>query len=117
MLGVVTDVSSGASVEALRDEALERVRQGPHPLQQRRCRRLAAPDGIWGATVKDWQWALGVNLWGVIHGIRTFVPLMMEHGEGAIVNTASAAGSCPAPAVQRDQARRRGADRGAVTKA
>ena len=48
---------------------------------------------IWEHTVADWQWVLNVNLWGVIHGIRCFVPRMIEGGdEGHIVNTASVAG-------------------------
>jgi short-subunit dehydrogenase len=48
---------------------------------------------LWEHTVKDWEWLLGVNLWGVIHGIRTFVPTMIRQGtECHIVNTASAAG-------------------------
>jgi len=48
---------------------------------------------IWEHSVKDWQWVLGVNLWGVIHGVRCFVPRMIELGdEGHIINTASVAG-------------------------
>src|SRR5438093_13165653 len=52
---------------------------------------------IWGgletATHRDWQWVLGVNLWGVIHGIEAFVPRMIaQHEPGHIVNTASMAG-------------------------
>ena len=48
---------------------------------------------LWEHTVKDWEWLLGVNLWGVIHGIRTFVPIMLRQGDEChIVNTASAAG-------------------------
>ena len=44
-------------------------------------------------TLDDWQWVLGVNLWGVIHGVRTFVPIMRKQGtEAHIVNTASIAG-------------------------
>ncbi len=43
-------------------------------------------------TVEDWQWVLDVDLWGVIHGVRTFVPHLLEHGDGHIVNTASQAG-------------------------
>ena len=43
-------------------------------------------------TVEDWYWVLDVDLWGVIHGIRTFVPHLLEHGDGHIVNTASQAG-------------------------
>ena len=53
---------------------------------------------IWENTVKDWQWVLGVNLWGVIHGIRLFTPMMLDAAakdpswQGHIVNTASMAG-------------------------
>ena len=53
---------------------------------------------IWENTVKDWEWVLGVNLWGVIHGIRLFTPMMLEAAakdpawQGHIVNTASMAG-------------------------
>ncbi|MFZ2294270.1 MAG: SDR family oxidoreductase [Polaromonas sp.] len=53
---------------------------------------------IWENTVKDWEWVLGVNLWGVIHGVRLFTPMMLEAAkkdpawQGHIVNTASMAG-------------------------
>jgi NADP-dependent 3-hydroxy acid dehydrogenase YdfG len=48
---------------------------------------------IWENTIADWEWVLGVNLWGVIHGVRCFVPRMIAGGdEGHIVNTASVAG-------------------------
>lgn len=52
---------------------------------------------VWESTVKDWEWILGVNLWGVIHGVRVFTPLLMAHGEEAhLINTASVAGLvCP----------------------
>jgi len=43
-------------------------------------------------TVEDWQWVLDVDLWGVIHGVRTFVPHLLAHGDGHIVNTASQSG-------------------------
>jgi NAD(P)-dependent dehydrogenase (short-subunit alcohol dehydrogenase family) len=47
----------------------------------------------WESTLADWQWVLGVNLWGVIHGIHFFVPLMIKQGtECHIINTASSAG-------------------------
>jgi NAD(P)-dependent dehydrogenase (short-subunit alcohol dehydrogenase family) len=48
-------------------------------------------------TTADWEWVLGVNLWGVIHGVRAFLPLLVEQGEGHIVNTASMAGLTTAP--------------------
>lgn len=58
---------------------------------------------IWENSVADWEWVLGVNLWGVIHGVRIFTPLMLECAkkeadyEGHIVNTASMAGLLNAP--------------------
>lgn len=51
----------------------------------------------WENSVDDWRWILGVNLWGVIHGVRAFTPRLIAQGEGHIVNTASVAGIiCPA---------------------
>jgi NAD(P)-dependent dehydrogenase (short-subunit alcohol dehydrogenase family) len=53
---------------------------------------------VWENTERDWQWVLGVNLWGVIHGVRQFVPRMLAGGEvGHVVNTASIAGLLNAP--------------------
>jgi NAD(P)-dependent dehydrogenase (short-subunit alcohol dehydrogenase family) len=51
----------------------------------------------WELTADDWRWVLGVDLWGVIHGIRAFVPRMVEQGQGHIVNTSSMAGVLPIP--------------------
>lgn len=45
----------------------------------------------WEAPLSDYEWVLGVNTWGVIHGIRSFVPIFLEQGEGHVVNTASMA--------------------------
>jgi NAD(P)-dependent dehydrogenase (short-subunit alcohol dehydrogenase family) len=47
---------------------------------------------VWEASLADWEWVLGVNFWGVLHGIRAFVPLLLQQEEGYVVNTASAAG-------------------------
>ncbi|HQU02253.1 MAG TPA: SDR family NAD(P)-dependent oxidoreductase [Acetobacteraceae bacterium] len=48
---------------------------------------------IWENTVADWQWVMGVNVWGVIHGVRCFVPHMLAQGDEChVVNTASVAG-------------------------
>jgi len=58
---------------------------------------------IWESSIQDWQWVLGVNLWGVIHGVRAFTPMMLEAArrdaafEGHIVNTASMAGLLTPP--------------------
>jgi NAD(P)-dependent dehydrogenase (short-subunit alcohol dehydrogenase family) len=47
---------------------------------------------VWENSIGDWEWILGVNLWGVIHGVRAFAPRLIAQGEGHIVNTASVAG-------------------------
>jgi NAD(P)-dependent dehydrogenase (short-subunit alcohol dehydrogenase family) len=58
---------------------------------------------VWENSVKDWEWLLGVNLWGVIHGVRLFTPMMLEAAkqdpafQGHIVNTASMAGLLTPP--------------------
>jgi len=53
---------------------------------------------VWESTLDDWEWGLGVNLKGVIHGIRSFVPRMMaDRNEGHVINTASEAGLHAAP--------------------
>jgi len=54
---------------------------------------------LWENTAADWQWALGVNLWGVIHGVRAFVPRLVAQGEGHVVNTASVAGLISPPGM------------------
>jgi NAD(P)-dependent dehydrogenase (short-subunit alcohol dehydrogenase family) len=49
----------------------------------------------WFGPLSAWEWVLGVNLWGVVHGIREFLPILVRQGEGHIVNTASIAGLNP----------------------
>jgi NAD(P)-dependent dehydrogenase (short-subunit alcohol dehydrogenase family) len=88
--GVLTDVSDRGQVLALADRAVAAFGR-VHVL----CNNAGV--ALWGglerATHKDWQWALGVNLWGVIHGLEAFLPRMIEQGEGGhVVNTASMAG-------------------------
>ncbi|TXL67097.1 SDR family oxidoreductase [Zeimonas arvi] len=54
---------------------------------------VAAGGLVWEHSTRDWEWVLGVNLWGVIHGVRCFVPMMLEQGDEChVVNTASVAG-------------------------
>ena len=57
----------------------------------------AASGAAWENSVADWQWMLGVNLWGVIHGVRAFAPRLIAQDEGHIVNTASVAGLISPP--------------------
>lgn len=87
VVAVVTDVSRLGDVEALRDRALEAF-GGVHVV----CNNAGvggSTDPMWEIPVGEWEWVLGVNLWGVVHGVRTFVPLLLEQGEGHVCNTAS----------------------------
>ena len=59
---------------------------------------IAVPGAAWENSVDDWRWILGVNLWGVIHGVRSFAPRLLAQDEGHIVNTASVAGLISPPA-------------------
>jgi NAD(P)-dependent dehydrogenase (short-subunit alcohol dehydrogenase family) len=86
---VVTDVSEGSDVEALRDRTLARF-GAVHLVHNNAGVGVGGP--LWTVSEADWKWILGVNLWGVVHGIRTFVPLLVDQGEGHVVNTASVAG-------------------------
>jgi NAD(P)-dependent dehydrogenase (short-subunit alcohol dehydrogenase family) len=89
-LPVRTDVTDLAQVQGLADRAWREF-GAVHVL----CNNagVAAWGSLENATHRDWQWVLGVNLWGVIHGIEAFVPRMIAGGQrGHIVNTASMAG-------------------------
>ena len=95
-LAVPTDVSKAGDVEALAKKTIDAF-GAVHVV----CNNagVGPPGGpMWERTVADWQWVLGANLWGVIHGIRTFIPIMRaQDTEGHIVNTASMAGLASAP--------------------
>ncbi len=52
---------------------------------------------VGGDRLEDWEWALGINLWGPVHGCRVFAPMLREAGHGGIINVASAAGFAAAP--------------------
>ena len=109
--GVVCDVSSWSSVEALRDACTDAY--GPADVL---CNNagVAGQGAVAEASLKTWEWCLGVNLWGVIHGCRAFLPAMIEQGSGHVVNTASVLGHLCSPGVvtvQRVEVRRRGAQR------
>lgn len=60
---------------------------------------VAATGPLWEATGADWDWVLGVNLRGVIHGVQVFTPLLLAQNEGHIVNTASVAGLIAPPGL------------------
>jgi NAD(P)-dependent dehydrogenase (short-subunit alcohol dehydrogenase family) len=95
VVGMRCDVSKGEDVEALAKLALDSF-GGVNLLFNNAG--VGSGGLVWENTVKDWEWVLGVNVWGVIHGVRVFTPLMLAQAkrdpdyEGHIVNTASMAG-------------------------
>jgi len=88
VIGVEADVSVAADVDAVRDRALAAF-GAVHVV----CNNAGVGGGgIVDAPLAVWEWTIGVNLMGVVHGVHTFLPLLLEQDEGHIVNTASLAG-------------------------
>jgi NAD(P)-dependent dehydrogenase (short-subunit alcohol dehydrogenase family) len=88
-----TDVSKPDEVQRLAERTLDTF-GGVHLLFNNAG--VGAGSTVWDCTLADWQWVMGVNLWGVVHGIRAFMPLMLaQDTECHIVNTASVAGLLP----------------------
>ena len=97
VLAIRTDVSKAAEVEALAQKAFDTY-GAVHLLFNNAG--VGAGATVWESTLADWEWTLGVNLWGVVHGIRSFVPRMLKQDtEGHIVNTASMAGLTSGPGL------------------
>ncbi|MES2298336.1 MAG: SDR family oxidoreductase [Pseudomonadota bacterium] len=102
VLAVRCDVRKSEQVQALADAAIDRF-GAVHLLFNNAG--VGSGGLIWENSVADWEWVLGVNVWGVIHGVRIFTPLMLACAqrdpdyEGHIVNTASMAGLLNAPAT------------------
>jgi len=97
VIGVRTDVSKAADVEVLAQKALAAF-GGVHVLANNAG--VAEGGNVWDNTVADWEWVLGVNLWGVVHGVRVFTPIMLkQESEGHIINTASVAGLISPPGM------------------
>ena len=101
-VGIVIDVSDASAVDQLAQAAMDRFGQ-VHLLFNNAG--VTAGGLVWENTEKDWDWLLGVNLKGVINGIRSFTPRMVASAaadpayEGCIVNTASMAGLLTAPGM------------------
>lgn len=95
VLSVLTDVSRAEDVEALARRSVDAFGT-VHVV----CNNAGVFAGglSWEAPLSDYEWVFGVNVWGVIHGLRSFVPLLLENGEeGHVVNTASMAAVTSAP--------------------
>jgi len=94
------DVSDAGQMQALADAVQQRF-GAPHFVFNNAG--VGSAGLIWENTLADWQWVLGVNLWGVIHGVRLFTPMMLAaarsdaNWRGHIVNTASMAGLVTMP--------------------
>ena len=101
VLAVRVDVSKAAEIESLADATLKRF--GVPSLVFNNAGVGGTGGLLWENSVRDWEWVIGVNLWGVIHGARVFMPLMLEAAkkdpgfEGHMVNTASMAGLLTPP--------------------
>ena len=91
-LAVRTDVSKVEQVDALAAATIDRF-GAVHVL----CNNagVAGKGDPWFGGIESWQWVMGVNFWGVVHGIRAFLPHIATSGTGHIVNTASMAGLMP----------------------
>jgi NAD(P)-dependent dehydrogenase (short-subunit alcohol dehydrogenase family) len=94
VLTQVCDTSLEAEVQALADAAVSRF-GGAHVL----CNNagVIGKGDAWRSPIAVWDWVIGINLYGVIHGVRAFLPIMEDQGEGHIVNTASMAGLVALP--------------------
>ncbi|MAE95169.1 MAG: 3-oxoacyl-ACP reductase [Deltaproteobacteria bacterium] len=92
---VVADVTQADAVQGLARETLDSF-GAVHVVFNNAG--VFAGGTAWETTLADYEWVLGVNLWGVIHGLRSFVPILLEQGEPAhVVNTASMAAVTSAP--------------------
>ncbi len=98
-LAVPTDVSDEAAVQTLADAAVKRFGAVHVVCNNAGVESDADP---WLGPISSWKWVFGVNLWGVIHGIRAFLPQLLGQGGGHFVNTASIAGLYPGFAPSYD---------------
>jgi NAD(P)-dependent dehydrogenase (short-subunit alcohol dehydrogenase family) len=99
VLGALCDVSKPASVESLAQQAFDEF-GAVHVLCNNAGVAGGMPKPIWEQPLEEWSWVMGVNLMGVVHGLRSFVPRMLQQGiEGHVVNTASMAGLIPGAGI------------------
>jgi NAD(P)-dependent dehydrogenase (short-subunit alcohol dehydrogenase family) len=98
-LKVATDVSKADHVEALAQATIDRF-GAVHVV----CNNAGVTDrgDPWIGPIEAWEWTMGVNFWGVVHGVRAFLPHLMASESGHIVNTASIAGLWPGLSASYD---------------
>jgi NAD(P)-dependent dehydrogenase (short-subunit alcohol dehydrogenase family) len=96
VLGVPTDVSEWDAIQHLADQTLDAFGQVNVVHNNAGVVRAGRMEEL---TIADWEWVLGVDLWSVIYGVKAFLPLIREAGEGHIVNTASSAGLQSSPEI------------------
>jgi NAD(P)-dependent dehydrogenase (short-subunit alcohol dehydrogenase family) len=94
VLAVACDVANESQVKALAARCIDRF-GAVHLLVNNAG--VGGGGCLWELDSDYWNWILGINLYGVIHGVRHFTPLMIAQGEGHVVNTASIAGLMSAP--------------------
>ncbi len=94
-IGIITDVADEAAVGQLAEHSIERFGRVNVVCNNAGVAGSGIADGPGSISTADWKWVLDVNLWGVIHGHQAFLPHLLEHGDGHIVNTASMAGHFP----------------------
>lgn len=89
VIGVPTDVSKWEAIEALAESTMAAF-GAVHVVHNNAGVVVSGP--VEALSLADWEWVLGVDLWSVIYGIKAFLPLIKQAGEGHIINTASTAG-------------------------
>ena len=96
VLGVATDVRQLDAIEHLAEKTLDAFGQVNVVHNNAGVVRAGKLDEL---SIADWEWVLGVDLWSVIYGVKVFLPLIREAGEGHIINTASSAGLQSSPEI------------------
>jgi len=96
VMGVLTDVSQYEQVQSLADQTIAAYGQVNIVHNNAGVVRAGTLEEL---TLEDWQWVLGVDLWSVIYGVKIFLPLLKQAGEGHIINTASSAGLQASPNI------------------
>jgi NAD(P)-dependent dehydrogenase (short-subunit alcohol dehydrogenase family) len=90
-VGILTDVTDYSSVESLAKQTLDRF-GGVHVVCNNAGTGAVSEGYMWEHDLADWRWGIDVNVLGIIHGIKAFLPILLEQGEGHVVNTCSGNG-------------------------